>query len=383
MNVILAQESRVVRNFLREGLGATRYAAARVHEAGSAPELLQRLELTGPAETLVLLDWNLPGLEVPLLLSHLAGHRLAGSVSVLLCVNSAQVPLAEQAVALGARGFLVRPFTNEELAAKVAEIRTDAPPSGASGVLRRIVTTVRVREELPSLFSLPSMVLSQLFARAVRARHDAGSILVAPGEPLDALSFVTSGEVEIVVPDSIDRIVRGAGECFAERAFVCGEPSRVRVRALTPVEIASVAKESVVELARRHPALQDFLTLLLTRRASRSVEEGETEMSGSTASLPFADLLQFLHSTRKSGVLVLDTEGAAGRIYLERGEVRDARLAGEEPGEAAFARLAAMPPARFEFRKGTAPVARTVQRSTMQLLMGCFLPPSDAVVQAG
>jgi len=155
------------------------------------------------------------------------------------------------------------------------------------------------------------------------------------------------------------------------------------VRALTAVEIASVPKESVVELARRHPALQDFLTLLLTRRPSRGAEEGETEMSGTIASLPFSDLIQFLHSTRKSGVLILEAEGTAGRIYVERGEVRDARVAGEEPGEIAFARLAALPRARFEFRKGTAPVARTVERSTLQLLMGCFLEATDTVVQAG
>jgi CRP-like cAMP-binding protein len=383
MNVILAQESRMVRNFLREDLGATPYAAAHVHEAASAAELLQRLDLLGQEETLVLLDWNLPALDVPLLLSHLAGNRPADQVSVLLCVNSPQVPLAERAVARGARGYLVRPFTNEDLAAKVREIRDARPPSGPSGVLRDIATTVRVGEELPSLFTLPSTVLSQLFARARRVRHGAGSVVVFPGEHLTALSFVTSGEVEIVVPESADRIVRGAGECYAERAFVCGEPARVQVRALTPVEVASVAKESVVELARRHPALQDFLTLMLTRRPSREAEEGETEMSGTTASLPFSDLLQFLHSSRKTGVLVLENEAAAGRIYLERGEVLDARLAGEEPGEAAFAHLAALPRARFEFRNGTAPVARTVERSTMQLLMGCFLPSPDPVVQAG
>jgi CheY-like chemotaxis protein len=376
MNVILAQESRMVRGILGTALGSTRLSAAHPLEAGSTPELLQQLEGIGNEESLVLLDWNLPGLDVPLLLSHLSGRGMLDHVRILLCVNAGQATLAEMAVRRGAGGFLVRPFTDAALAAKVEEISRTAP---RSGVVRSIVPKVCVHEELPSLFSLPAIVLSLLFARSTRANYRPGSAILSPGDPLASLSFVVGGEIEIQSENG-ERLVRGAGECFGERAFVCGEPSRIRVRATTPVEVASITKETVVDLARRHPALQDFLTLLLTRPAPAGAAEGEPEMAGTTASLPFADLLQFLHSTRKSGVLILETEGAAGRIYLERGEVRDARLAGEEPGEPAFARLATLTGSRFEFRKGTPPATPTIERSTMQLLMGCFLPAEAVAV---
>jgi two-component system, chemotaxis family, chemotaxis protein CheY len=375
MNVILAQESRMVRSLLRAALGPTKYAAARPREAGCTPELLQQLDAVGAEETLVLLDWNLPGLDVPLLLSHLAGLGMLDHVRILLSVNTGQSALAELAMRRGAKGYLVRPFTDEALAAKVEEIgRT----SSGSGIARKEVPTVRVHEDLPSLFSLPAVVLSLLFARSTRATYKPGASILSPGDSLSSLSFVVGGEIEIQ-PESGERLVRGAGECFAERAFVSGAPSRIRVRATTAVEIASIAKENVVELARRHPALQDFLTLMLTRPSDDGTAEGEEEMSGSTASLPFSDLLQFLHASRKSGVLILKSEEAMGRIYLDQGEVRDARMAGEEPGESAFARLAALPGTRFEFRKGTAPAAPTIGRSTMQLLMGCFLASSEAV----
>ena len=377
MNVILAQESRMVRGILRTALGSTRYAAARPREAGCTPELLQQLDAVGTEETLVLLDWNLPGLDVPLLLSHLSGRGMLERVRILLCINAGQSTLAEMAVRRGAKGFLVRPFTDDALVAKVHELGQTSLAAGSQN-LQKVVSTVRVQEELPSLFSLPAIVLSLLFARSTRANYKSGAVILSPGDPLPSLSFVVAGEIEIQ-SEAGERLVRGAGECFAERAFVCGETSRVRVRATTAVEVASIAKETVVELARRHPALQDFLTLMLTRPSSGEAAEGETEMAGSTESLPFSDLLQFLHATRKSGVLILKSDEATGRIYLDRGEVRDARLAGEEPGEPAFARLAALQGTRFEFRKGTSTCAPTIERSTMQLLMGCFLQPSEAV----
>ena len=373
MDVLVAHESRVVRNMLRRGLGATRCAAAHPREAGTAAELLRRLDEPGSGETLVLLDWNLPGLHVPTLLSYLAGTRALGRISILLCVNEGQAAQAEEAVRRGARGVLVRPFTDADLAAKIEEIDRTGSATAAE-VLQDIVTTARLREELPSLLSLPSEILSELFHGAERLRHAEGAMLLAPEDRIESLPFVTAGEVEIL--EAGERTARGAGECYAERAFVCGEPARIRVRARTPVEIVSIRKETVVELARRLPALQDFLTRILTQRGSRGAGEGEAEMAGTTASLPFSDLLQYLHSSRKSGVLVLESEGASGRITLERGEVRDARAEGGETGDEAFALLAALPEARFEFRSGISAGARTVTRSTMQLLMGCFLQPA-------
>ncbi|MBI3856384.1 MAG: cyclic nucleotide-binding domain-containing protein, partial [Planctomycetes bacterium] len=271
MSVILAQESRVVRKYLRAGLGATRYAAAPVLEIESGSALLQSLKEGVETDTLILLDWNLPGLDVPILLDYLSRKGILDRVAILLCVNSAQAPAARETLRRGARGYLTRPFSDQELAAKIAEIR---PPSG-SGVLRDIVTTLQAKDELPSLLSLPPALQARLFEHGTRAHHEEGAILVSPGELVDSLSFVTRGEAEVLpFEGSGDGIVRGAGECFAERAFICGEPANRWVRALTAVDVVSVTKESVVELARGHAALQDFLTVLLTRRAGRAADEG-------------------------------------------------------------------------------------------------------------
>jgi CRP-like cAMP-binding protein len=206
-------------------------------------------------------------------------------------------------------------------------------------------------------------------------------VLLQAGERVDSLPFITLGDVEILSPDSpADRTTRGAGECFAERAFVCGEPAKITVRALTAVDVVAVPKESMVDLARQYPALQEFLTTLLMRKAE--APEGQTELAGTTASLSFPDLLQFLNSTRRTGVLVLETEGTVGRIYVERGEVTDAREDGES-GEAVFHRLAGRPEARFEFRSGAASSVRTITQTTMQLLMSTFAAEAALCARVG
>jgi CheY-like chemotaxis protein len=234
----------VVRSFHRAALRTTRYAAAETLDLACGGDLLRFLKSNDDPDTLILLDWNLPGLDVPTLLRHLGNRGAIDRVAILLCVNSRQIPLAEQALRQGARGFIARPYSDEDLCAKIEEIGRSTPaPTAAAGsaVLRDIATTLRVREDLPSLLGLPSGILSQLFAQAQLTRHEPGTVILAPGDRVDALSFVTTGEVEILSSEmSGTRITCGAGECFAERAFICGEPAKLSVRALTAVEIAAV-----------------------------------------------------------------------------------------------------------------------------------------------
>ena len=369
MNVLLAQGSRVVRNCLRSALRSTRYAAATMLDLDNGGDVLRSLKGGVDPDTLILLDWNLPGLDVPTFLGHLGRHSMLEQISVLLFVNCSQVPLAEQALRQGARGYLTRPFTDAELVAKIEALGASRNP--ASGVLREVVTTLRGTEDLPSLLSLPSAIIAQIFDGASKLRYEAGTPLLNPGEPVESLPFVTSGEVEIVsAGNAAGRITRGAGECYAERAFICGEPAKLEVRALSAVEVILVPKETMVEVARRHPVLQDFLTLLLTRR-SPAESEGVSEMSGTTGSLSFFDLVQFLHSTRKTGVLLLDNKGTAGTIRFEQGEVCDARTP-DQAGEGAFYQLAGWSDARFEFRAGRLAGARSICLTTMKLLMNAY-----------
>jgi hypothetical protein len=283
------------------------------------------------------------------------------------------VPLAEQALRLGARGYLVRPFSDQDLRDKIESLGA-APAREGSDVIKDIVTTVRSQESLPFLMSLPSVVIAELFRKSQHSTHAPGVSLVRVGDRIESLSFVTAGEVEVASPREFEGTeLRGPGECYAERAFICGEPSKVAVRARTLVERVTITKEDMVDLARRHTAIRTFLNALLTRR-SCGLPGGATEppLSGTLRSLPFSDLLQFLSASRKTGALLLEEAGQQGEIYLEQGEVTDAR-SGDARGELAFFGMASWLEATFVFRAGESSDTKTVRQSTMKLLMDAFV----------
>ncbi|MBV8878899.1 MAG: response regulator [Planctomycetaceae bacterium] len=367
MQVLLADESRAVRAMTRAALQQSRFAGDSLRDAEAGDQLLSWIHMRPAGPALVVVDWDLPGMNGLQLMDTLEELRQLDEVGVLFCVNRSQAALAETAVQRGARGFIVRPFSDDELRAKlesIAETRRAAP----SDVLRDIVTSVRARAELPGLLSLPSAVISELFAVSTRVRTLAGETIVWPGQQVNGLSFITAGEVD-VQPASGSAYVRATGECFAERAFVCGEPARVTVRARTAVDVVQVPKERMVELARRHAAVRAFLTALLEPPAREAASD--SELSGTLESLPFADLIQFLNTARKTGHLLLLDRGVQGIVSFKDGEAQDAAFAGQR-GEAAFLEMATWTRARFEFRAGEPSGQRTLARSTMKLLMDAF-----------
>lgn len=379
MQVMLADESRAVRSITRGALQLTRYSGESIVEADGGTALLTWLHTRPAGPAFAVVDWDLPGMNGLALMDVLEELGAVDQLGVLFCVNRSQAPLAETAVRRGARGVIVRPFSDEEfraqveaIAAREASTRTSAP----SDVLRDIVSTVRARAELPTLLSLPSAVITELFAVSTRVRAAAGETLVWPGQQITDLSFITAGEVE-VRPATGAAYVRGTGDCFAERAFVCGEPVRLRVVAKTAVELVQVPKVRMVELARRHASVRSFLGVILERPTA-----GESLLNGSLESLPFADLIQFLNTTRKTGHLLLEERGVQGILAFKDGEVHDAAFAGLT-GEAAFFELAAWSRARFDFRSGEPAGQRTLLQSTMKLLMDAYARSAAAPALAG
>ncbi|HEV3028198.1 MAG TPA: DUF4388 domain-containing protein [Planctomycetota bacterium] len=374
MEILVADESRAVRAMTRAALQQTRFSTGTVREAEAGDQLTTWIHVRPAGSALLVVDWDLPGMDGLALMDALEELRGLDEIAVLFCVNRAQVSLAESAVRRGARGYLVRPFSDEEFRAKLEAIGAQEPASQSSqpsDVLKDILTTVRAREELPSILCLPSAVISELFAVSTRLRHVAGETLVWPGQGISSLFFITAGDVEVSPADGKPCYVRGTGDCFAERAFVCGEPSRIGVRARTTVDILQVPKVRMVDLARRHASVRTFLAALLEKPGPAAAPM--SELNGTFESLPFADLLQFLHSASKTGLLLLDEGGVQGVLYFSRGEAHDAQT-GEKTGEEAFFEMSKWVRARFEFRSCESAGSRTLNRPTLRMLMEAFDP---------
>jgi CRP-like cAMP-binding protein len=84
-------------------------------------------------------------------------------------------------------------------------------------------------------------------------------------------------------------------------------PAGETVRAKSEVVVASVSKSDLSDVLRRHPRMADYLSSLLSRHSktmtARATTLSHADFKGTLDVTPFADLIQLLGSTRKTGVL--------------------------------------------------------------------------------
>ncbi len=369
MRVLIADDSRVMRKIFRYALEAMGHLDSDVFEAADGDEAAATLARTRPEMDLVIADWDLPGMAGPAFLSHLRGGAFSKQIPVLFCVGRDQRVSEE-----GTEGteFIERPFTDEVLQDKVRRlegtVQARRTKEGAE-VLRTVVSAADA--DLPFLIRLPSRLIEEFLRLSTRLRHPAGTPLLKPGEVVESLHVLTSGEADLLEADKVVQTCH-EGDCFGELSFILNQPSRVSGRARTPVEVASLSRSGLGELVRRHPTMADYLSTLMARRWKKAgttrITRNESELMGNLESMPFADVIQLLHVTQKTGVLGLRNGSLSGGIYFRGGEVVHA-WTGELKGEEAFYRLATWKKARFGFNTVPREEPHTVEQPTMTLLM--------------
>jgi hypothetical protein len=112
-------------------------------------------------------------------------------------------------------------------------------------------------------------------------------------------------------------------------------------------------------------------------------------MSGSIEEIPLPDLIQLLSTSRKSGVLFVRTDHAAGRLFLRKGQIYFANLENNAgvSSRKAIMRMLSWAQGSFELEPpDESPVAEELEESTEALLMEGMrvqlekLPPFTATV---
>ena len=89
---------------------------------------------------------------------------------------------------------------------------------------------------------------------------------------------------------------------------------------------------------------------------------------GELAEIPTFAVLQILELGRKTGVLQIDSDGASGRLWLQRGDPVHAQTKGQIGFDAAVA-LVNAETGRFGFEQGAVPPTRTIEATVTQLLL--------------
>ncbi|HXK26485.1 MAG TPA: DUF4388 domain-containing protein [Myxococcota bacterium] len=107
---------------------------------------------------------------------------------------------------------------------------------------------------------------------------------------------------------------------------------------------------------------EEAQTLFVERSTSAPAFRGEL------AEIPAFAVLQILELGRKTGMLQIDSDGATGRLWLQRGDPVHAQTKGQVGFDAAVA-LVNAETGRFGFEQGAAPPTRTIEATVTQLLL--------------
>jgi CRP-like cAMP-binding protein len=375
MKVLLASSSSAARRILRGLLERAGIARADVVEAEDGKAICAAFKVPVGAPAFGVVDWDIPELDAAAFARYLRAS-FGGKVSILFCIKSSDRDAVSEISGLGPFDWIERPFADQAFLEKVRVFRqaADRAKTDESAThLRAIASGKDTELALPFLLQVPSNLIDDLLKKAVRSRHAPGTILLRPDDVPEALHLVTRGQVEILEGSAgIRSRVSGEGDPYGEIAFMTARPAGETVRAISEVVVASVSKADLSDLLRRHPRMADYLSSLLSRHSktmtARATTLSHADFKGTLDVTPFADLIQLLGSTRKTGVLGFRDGSRSGAIYLEEGEAVHAwteTLQGEE----AFFEVAGWRAARFAFRSIRRQEPRTLKTTTMILLL--------------
>ena len=374
MKILLASASATARKIIRGILEKAGIAAENVSEITDRKAIFAAFKEAAGAPGLAIVDWDLPDLDGPAFARYLRAS--APRTGLLLCVKSADREAVSGIPAPAAFDWIERPFTDGLFRKKFEALRDTvgkARTTDGARSLRALTSTKQTEFSLPFLLQLPSNLIDDLLKHSPRRRHARGTVLLRAGEIPEALHIVTQGEVEILEGSAgIGTRIVGEGDPFGELSFMTAQPSPETVRAHTEVEVVSVSKAELADTLRRHPRMADYLSSLLSRHSktmkARATTLSHADFKGTLDATPFADLIQLLGSTRKTGVLGFRLESRAGAIYLEQGEAVHA-WTDDLKGEEAFFEISSWRNARFAFRSIRRQEPRTLQVPTMTLLL--------------
>jgi two-component system chemotaxis response regulator CheY len=138
MKILTVDDSRMIRMIIINTLKSLGYEAL---EAANADKALEVLEEKSSEINLILLDWNMPGMNGYDLLKIIKSSDRFKHIPVMMVTTEGERKNVIKAIQSGADNYLTKPFTPEDLSIKILECL------GLSGVN----DSSENQEDLPSL----------------------------------------------------------------------------------------------------------------------------------------------------------------------------------------------------------------------------------------
>jgi two-component system chemotaxis response regulator CheY len=378
MKILVVDDSQAMRKIIRNALEDMGYSASSVVEACDGVDAMRQLGENLFNVDLILADWNMPIMDGLTFLRQLRGVEMLRKIPFIMVTDETHRARVVEVINAGARDYIVKPFTPETLRQKILAVEMTLlaerkPTDTAVFRLHAPKVAERPDSELPFMAQLPKDLVVAIYDSASRSEHGRGETLVERGDVVRSLHIVDSGEVEIL-PSGNGRSgnIRGRGECFGELSFLSGDPAGLSACARTKIAALSVEKGDFEDLLAEFPQLSFYLTRLLAKRARKADAKLNSEMekgfSGKLSTIAIPDLVQTLHSARKTGLLRIESNGDVGEVHFLEGNVTHACV-GERSGEEAFYRVMSWREGNFAFESGPRQIEHGILRATMGLLI--------------
>lgn len=120
MDVLIVDDSAAIRKILQRVLRQTEMPIGTIHEAGDGIEALALLEKQTVG--LILSDINMPNMDGLEMLGKIKANDAYKAVPVIMITTEGNQNKVMEAVALGAAGYVRKPFTTEQIKEKLTGI---------------------------------------------------------------------------------------------------------------------------------------------------------------------------------------------------------------------------------------------------------------------
>ena len=118
MRIMSVDDSEATRKFIK---GAVDVLGFEFLEAADGKEGLEVLEKENGNVDLILLDWNMPGMDGMEMLEILKSNDLFKDIPVTMVTTESERHKVVEAIDKGAKNYLMKPFSQEILVGKIME----------------------------------------------------------------------------------------------------------------------------------------------------------------------------------------------------------------------------------------------------------------------
>lgn len=119
MNVIIADDSKVVRSIVEKAIKPLGYSSFQAIHGGEAIEILEKM---GGEVDLILMDWNMPVMDGFNALVKIKKDFRFSSIPIIMLTSESDDKKVKMAHDAGAAGYVKKPFTQDELLENIQQV---------------------------------------------------------------------------------------------------------------------------------------------------------------------------------------------------------------------------------------------------------------------